>query len=137
MLVSRDPSHSQNSKEAPVLSKRAPQLTPQELLTKSPSWPITARGSGVRCKLPQWGTRQNPSRHNDLVHFWTKMKTSGANYSEYYNVMFLYHAGFSESSSSLLSLILFYFINVVVVHSSSRDRTGDIDPQWCNVDCCM
>ena len=40
--------------------------TPKKVVTKSPSQPITARGSGERCKLPQRGLGRSPSRYR----FW-------------------------------------------------------------------
>jgi len=57
-----------------------PLYSPPSLLFPSPPLPLEvelsnpARGSGERCKLPQWGLGRNPSRNRFLVHFSPKIR---------------------------------------------------------------
>ena len=48
---------------------QAPPLLP---LAQAPPSPLTARGSGERCKLPQRGQGRSPSRQRFLEHSMTK-----------------------------------------------------------------
>ena len=78
-------SQPQNSKGAPAMSKGAHNLHPKGVDTKSPSQPITARGSGERCKLPQRGLAgAEPQSLTISVHFGLKWKLlDWCNNSEY------------------------------------------------------
>ena len=69
-------SQNQNSREAPVTSKWAHIFPPPatRVVTKSPSQPITDRGSGGPLKAPPAGSGAEPQPLTMLVHFGLKWK---------------------------------------------------------------